>query len=99
MTRTIRGLCAGTAFFLLGAASPGSAGGVAAGLGSVHFASSCGASVAPAVDRGFALLYSFWYDRALDTFKDVIARDPGCAIAYWGAAMTYNLPLWGPPTA
>ena len=84
MTRTIRGLCAGAAFCLLGAASPGSAGGAAAGLGSVHFASSCGASVAPAVDRGFALLYSFWYDRALETFEDVIARDPGCAIAYWG---------------
>jgi tetratricopeptide (TPR) repeat protein len=99
MTRTVRGLCAGTAFLLLGAASPGAGAGGTGGLGNVHFASSCGVSVAPAVDRSFALLYSFWYDRALDAFKDVIARDPGCAIAYWGAAMTYNHPLWGPPTA
>lgn len=68
-------------------------------LGNVHFASSCRADTQPALDRAFALLYSFWYDRALDTFKSVIADDPKCAIAYWGAAMTYNHPLWGPPTA
>ena len=69
------------------------------GLGNVHFASSCAPRVAAPLDRGFALLYSFWYDAALTAFDGVIAADPNCAIAYWGAAMTYNHPLWGPPTA
>lgn len=68
------------------------------GLGRVHMPISCTAQQV-AFDRGLALLYSFWYDRALKTFDRIIANDPGCAIAYWGAAMTFNHPLWSPPTA
>jgi len=68
------------------------------GVGSVHMPISCTA-VQKEFDRGLALLYSFWYDRAVAVFDDVIATDPQCRIAYWGAAMTYNHPLWAPPTA
>src|SRR6202011_2543743 len=50
-------------------------------------------------DRGLALLHNFWYERALTEFDATIAAHPDCAIAYWGAAMTYNHPLWAPPNA
>ena len=69
------------------------------GLGHVHMAISCAVKAGPTFDRALALLHSFWYDRALSAFDDVIAIDPKCAIAYWGAAMTFNHPLWSDPTA
>jgi hypothetical protein len=46
-----------------------------------------------------ALLHNFWYPRALSTFDQVIQADPECAMAYWGAAMTYNHPFWDAQTA
>jgi hypothetical protein len=67
------------------------------GVGDVHMPISC-ASVQTDFDHGLALLHSFWYDRALAQFDAVIAADPQCQIAYWGAAMTWNHPLWGPPS-
>ena len=41
------------------------------------------------------------YDRALRPtyFALVSGDDPECAIAYWGAAMTYNHPFWDAPSA
>src|SRR6202171_194888 len=68
------------------------------GIGSVHMDISCGADANARFDRGLALLHNFWYERALTEFDAVIAAHPDCAIAYWGAAMTYNHPLWSPPT-
>ena len=59
---------------------------------------SCSATVAPEFDRALALLHNFWYSRALDRFSQVAKNDPQCAMAYWGAAMTYNHPFWDPPT-
>jgi tetratricopeptide (TPR) repeat protein len=60
---------------------------------------SCAASAAPEFDRALALLHNFWYVRALERFNKVAKSDPECAMAYWGAAMTYNHPFWDPPTA
>src|SRR5262245_49734609 len=34
----------------------------------------------------------------LSTFDQVIQSDPQCAMAYWGAAMTYNHPFCDAPT-
>jgi tetratricopeptide (TPR) repeat protein len=68
------------------------------GFGRVHMDISCSPSVAPEFDRALALLHNFWYSRALERFNQVLADDPGCAIAYWGAAMTYNHPFWDPPS-
>jgi tetratricopeptide (TPR) repeat protein len=31
-------------------------------------------------------------------FTQVAKDDPECAMAYWGAAMTYNHPFWDPPS-
>jgi len=68
------------------------------GLGRVHMDTSCSPAVSPDFDRALALLHNFWYARALERFKQVAAADPACAMAYWGAAMTYNHPFWDPPS-
>ena len=66
-------------------------------LGAVHFATSCAPAVGAAFDRAVALLHSFAYDAADKGFADVAARDPGCAMALWGRAMTHYHQLWDPP--
>jgi tetratricopeptide (TPR) repeat protein len=68
------------------------------GFGRVHMDISCSATVAADFDRALALLHNFWYARALARFNEVAKKDPSCAMAYWGAAMTYNHPFWDPPT-
>ena len=95
MRRGLRLLLALVLAGTLGAAPPTAPG---QGIGSVHMAISCGADANARFDRGLALLHNFWYERSLTEFDAVIAARPDCAIAYWGAAMTYNHPLWSPPT-
>jgi tetratricopeptide (TPR) repeat protein len=68
------------------------------GLGRAHMDISCSPAVGTDFDRALALLHNFWYSRAFDRFTEVAAREPGCAMAYWGAAMTYNHPFWDPPS-
>lgn len=63
-------------------------------LGSVDFASSCAPEVADDLNRAVALFHHMTYPASRDAFGEVIASDPGCAIAYWGAAMTHFQPLW-----
>jgi hypothetical protein len=67
-------------------------------LGQVHFAVSCSAAVQPQFDRAVALLHSFWYSEAVKAFTAVTATDPGCAMGYWGVAMSLWYPLWQPPS-
>jgi hypothetical protein len=62
-------------------------------LGRVHFEISCAPAVAPKFYRAVALLHSFWFPVAIDAFDDVLKADPGCAIAYWGIALSQ----WGNP--
>jgi tetratricopeptide (TPR) repeat protein len=69
-----------------------------AGLGHAHMDTSCSSAVSADFDRALALLHNFWYVRALEAFREVAQRDPDCAIAYWGAAKTYDHPFWDPPT-
>jgi tetratricopeptide (TPR) repeat protein len=68
------------------------------GFGHVHMQTSCSDRVTVDFDRALALLHNFWYDRALQRFNKVAKNDPECAMAYWGAAMTYNHPFWDPPS-
>jgi len=68
------------------------------GVGHVHMDISCSSAVSRNFDIALALLHNFWYPRALSTFERVIQADPECAMAYWGAAMTYNHPFWDAPT-
>src|SRR5439155_1087264 len=68
-------------------------------LGRVTFPTSCRAEAQRRFERGVALLHSFWYERASETFKDVIAADSTCAMGYWGQAMSLFHPLWTPPSS
>jgi tetratricopeptide (TPR) repeat protein len=65
-------------------------------LGKVSFPSSCDPAVQPALERSVAMLHSFWYSAAEASFRDVLAKDPGCAVATWGiAAILMSNPLAG----
>src|SRR5215467_7701227 len=68
------------------------------GLGRAHVQTSCAMAVGVDFDRAMALLHNFWYARAFERFNQVAKNDPECAMAYWGAAMTYNHPFWDPPS-
>src|SRR5213080_1269528 len=47
---------------------------------------------------GVALLHSFFYEEARRVFTAVATKDPNCAMAQWGIAMTWWHPIWTPPT-
>jgi hypothetical protein len=65
-------------------------------LGRVAFANSCDAKVQPLLQTGVAMLHSFWYRAADETFRKVVAQDPTCTIAHWGiAAILMQNPLAG----
>jgi len=71
---------------------------VADHLGKVDFPTSCSASVQPLLEKGLALLHSFQYQEAQQTFAEVRSREPKCAMAHWGAAMVLYHQLWDFPT-
>ena len=66
-------------------------------LGTVAFPVSCAPAVQKEFERSVALLHSFAYSAAEASFGDVAARDPHCAMAHWGIAMTHFHQLWEPP--
>jgi len=68
-------------------------------LGAVTFGTSCNQAVRPAFNRAVALLHSFAYHISEEAFRDVSVKEPGCAMAHWGMAMTYYHQLWDPPSS
>ncbi len=66
-------------------------------LGKVSFATTCAKGVQAQFERGVALLHSFAYAAAANDFRALAERDPHCAMAHWGIAMTYFHELWEPP--
>ena len=69
-------------------------------LGHVVFPISCNAEARQEFERAMALLHSFWWDEAERAFQGVAAADPGCAMAYWGLALTrWRNPVAGGPGA
>lgn len=68
-------------------------------LGSVSFPISCPDSDQGDFNRGIALLHSFSYKNARLEFQQISQRDPSCAMAYWGHAMSLYRQLWVRPTA
>src|SRR5712691_6987633 len=66
--------------------------------GAVDFPVSCVPAVRAEFIRGVALLHSFFYEEARRIFTDVAEKDPACAMAQWGIAMTWWHPIWTPPT-
>ncbi len=65
----------------------------AVGSASVKFENSCAAAVKNDFNTGVALLHSFWFPEALKAFESILVRDPGCAMAHWGIALSH----WGNP--
>jgi hypothetical protein len=78
-------------------AEPGHSHPVPEKLGTVTFATSCVAGVQHDFERAVALLHSFAYEASATAFREVADRDPGCAIAHWGLAMSAFHQLWSPP--
>jgi tetratricopeptide (TPR) repeat protein len=66
--------------------------------GKVTFPISCAPAVQSEFARGVALLHSFFYEEARRVFTSAAERDPKCAMAQWGIAMTWWHPIWTPPT-
>src|SRR5271167_3097824 len=56
-------------------------------LGQVYFPSSCQAAAQPTLEKALALMHSFQYTQAEETFSDAAKQDSQCAMAYWGKAM------------
>jgi tetratricopeptide (TPR) repeat protein len=68
-------------------------------LGTVHFPVTCTPEAQHTFDEAMKLQHSFWYKAAHDAFSDVLQRDPECAMAYWGIAMTLLTNPFSPPPA
>jgi predicted Zn-dependent protease len=68
------------------------------GVGKVIFPITCAPGEQSEFARGVALLHSFFYEEARRVFTSVAERDPKCAMAQWGIAMTWWHPIWTPPT-
>lgn len=67
-------------------------------LGSVNFPVSCTLDAQKTFNTGLALLHSFQYEEAEQTFSQVAQQDPTCAMAYWGKAMSLYHQLWDWPS-
>ena len=74
-------------------------GGHAERLGRIRFATSCRGAAQSGVEHGVAYLHSFWYEKAVETFRAAAAEDSTCAMAFWGQAMSLLHPLWTPPSS
>ncbi len=65
------------------------------GSDNVSFLTSCAPALRQDFNRAVALLHSFWFAQAAAGFDGVAAKDPACAIAHWGVALS----RWGNPFA
>ena len=65
------------------------------GSANVSFVTSCAPALRQDFNRAVALLHSFWFAQAIAAFEGVAAKDPSCAIAHWGIALS----RWGNPFA
>jgi tetratricopeptide (TPR) repeat protein len=66
-------------------------------LGKVSFPISCEPGSQAAFERGVALLHSFGYEEAGEQFSEVAKKDPACAMAHWGIAMSLFHEIWERP--
>ena len=67
-------------------------------LGQVDFPTSCSAEVQDDVNRAVAMLHSFWYQESEKAFVAIAEKEPRCAIASWGLAMSRFHQLWNKPS-
>ena len=64
----------------------------------VRFENSCSDAVRSEFNEAITLLHSFEYPETTRRFNQIIEKDPNCAMARWGAAMSIWHPLWAPPS-
>ncbi len=67
-------------------------------IGKAHLETSCNAAAQKEIDSGVALIHSFWYAEAENSFRRAAAADGECGMAWWGVAMANFHPIWAPPT-
>src|SRR5688572_27533959 len=63
-------------------------------LGKVEFPTSGSPQAQAHFLRGLAALHSFWYEEALEAFRESTKVEPDFMMGYWGEAMAHNHPLW-----
>jgi len=63
-------------------------------LGKVEFPTSGSPEAQAHFLRGLAALHSFWYEEALEAFRESTKVEPDFMMGYWGEAMAHNHPLW-----
>jgi tetratricopeptide (TPR) repeat protein len=63
-------------------------------VGSVHFLTSCRPDQTGDFNGAVALLHSFQYEQARQAFAEISERDPQCAMAQWGVAMSHYHGMW-----
>lgn len=67
-------------------------------LGKVSFSASCGPAAQQDIDHAMALFHSFWYPQSIQAFTVLAGRQPDCAMAQWGIALSIlRNPLGGYP--
>jgi tetratricopeptide (TPR) repeat protein len=95
--RRIRALLAATVLFALPIQPVARAAAETKVIEEVDFATSCGPAVQQTFRHAVWTLHSFWYPEALKEFTAITEAEPGCAMGYWGIAMSHWYPLWYPP--
>jgi tetratricopeptide (TPR) repeat protein len=66
-------------------------------LGNVSFPVSCAADSQKPFERGVALMHSFEYEEAEAQFVEITKKDPPCAMAHWGIALSLFHQIWERP--
>jgi hypothetical protein len=57
-------------------------------FGQAHFPISCSESAQQQFDHALTMLHSFFFPETVKAFKAIAAREPSCAMAYWGIAIS-----------
>jgi tetratricopeptide (TPR) repeat protein len=66
-------------------------------LGNISFPISCAPASQKPFERGVALMHSFGYEEAEAQFVEITQKDPACAMAHWGIALSLFHQIWERP--
>src|SRR5580704_13774385 len=66
-------------------------------LGNISFPISCAPASQKLFERGVALMHSFGYEEAEAQFVEITQKDPTCAMAHWGIALSLFHQIWERP--
>lgn len=84
-------------FALIALLNPGTARANEERLGDVDFPISCSATAQMQFNRAVAMLHSFFFPETVKAFTTIADKEPTCAMAYWGIAISQRPnPLVGP---